>query len=141
MKKHFLSKRETREFQSLLEKYDIVVESKTLEIEENDHSIIYDGTMPILVNIQGGWKPTLKIMLAKDFPMVVIDNGAYNGIKNGAKLFSAGIKDFVGTLKSGSTCIIETQEGRAVGSAAIGLDALGIMEKRKGSYLMVYELY
>ena len=52
MKRHFLSKRETKEFKSLLDGFGIVVESKTLEIEENDHSTVYDGTVPILVKYQ-----------------------------------------------------------------------------------------
>ncbi|MEM0136074.1 MAG: DUF1947 domain-containing protein, partial [Thermoplasmatales archaeon] len=107
MKRHFLSKRETKEYKTLLDSFGISVESKSLEIEENDFSIVYDGVTPILVKYQDRWFPTLKIMKSRDFPRVVIDQGAYEGIKNGANLYSAGIKEVIGEIKKGSTCIIE----------------------------------
>ena len=141
VKRHFLSKRETKEFKILLDSFGISVESKTLEIEENDRSIIYDGATPILVKYQDKWLPTMKIMKFKDFPSVVIDQGAYNGIKNGANLYSAGIKSIAGNLKKGSTCIIEDINGRQIGSASVESDEAEIQSKKKGSYLKVYELY
>jgi predicted RNA-binding protein (TIGR00451 family) len=141
VKRHFLSKRETKEFKVLLDSFGISVESKTLEIEENDRSTIYDGATPILVKYQDKWLPTMKIMKFKDFPRVVIDQGAYNGIKNGANLYSAGIKNVVGNLKRGSTCIIEDVTGRQIGSASVESDETEIRSKKKGSYLKVYELY
>lgn len=141
MKKHFLSKRETKEFKSILDRFGISIESKTLEIEENDHSVIYDGNAPILVKYQDDWLPTLKIMKINDFPRVVIDEGAYNGIKNGANLYAAGVKNIIGNLKNGSTCIIEDLGGRQVGSASIESDVADIDARKKGAYLIVYELY
>ena len=51
MKRHFLSKRETKEFKSLLDGFGIVVESKTLEIEENDHSVVYDLSFPFITKL------------------------------------------------------------------------------------------
>jgi Predicted RNA-binding protein (contains PUA domain) len=141
VKRHFLSKRETKEFKSLLDGFGIVVESKTLEIEENDHSVVYDGTVPILLKYQDKWLPTLKIMRSKDFPRVIIDQGAYNGIRNGANLYSAGIKNIVGNLKKGSTCIIENLEGRQIGSASVDSEEADIQSRKKGAYLKVYELY
>lgn len=141
MKRHFLSKRETKEYKGLLDSFGILVESKTLEIEENDHVMIYDGSTPILVKYQDKWLPTLKIMKSKDFPRVVIDQGAYNGIKNGANLYSAGIKNIFGTLRKGSTCILEDMTGRQIGSATVESEEVDIQSKKKGSYLRVYELY
>jgi predicted ribosome-associated RNA-binding protein Tma20 len=141
VKRHFLSKRETKEFKTLLDSFGISVESKTLEIEENDHSVIYDGSVPILVKFQEKWLPTLKIMNARNFPKVVIDQGAYEGIKNGANLYSAGVKSVVGTLRKGLTCIIEDPAGRQVGSASVESDETDIISKKRGSYLKVYELY
>jgi predicted RNA-binding protein (TIGR00451 family) len=141
MKRHFLSKRETKEFQALLETFGISVQSNNLEIEENDHSVIYDGNSSILVKVQGRWLPTLKIMMSKDFPRITIDQGAYEGIKNGANLYSAGIKKITGTLKKGSTCIIEDMAGRQIGSATVESEREEIEGRKKGSYLKVYELY
>ncbi|MCL6002705.1 MAG: DUF1947 domain-containing protein [Candidatus Thermoplasmatota archaeon] len=141
MKRHFLSKRETKEYKQLLDAFGIIIESRTLEIEENDHVIIYDGSIPILVKYQDRWLPTLNIMKYKDFPRVVIDQGAYDGIRNGANLYSAGVKDVIGTLRKGSTCIIEDLSGKEVGSATIESDEDEIRNKKKGSYLRVYELY
>lgn len=141
MKRHFLSKRESREYKELLDSFGISVESKNLEIEENDHSIIYDGPVPILVKYGDKWLPTLRIMMSKDFPRVVIDEGAYAGIRNGANLYAAGIKNVVGDLKKGSTCIIETLGGKKVGSATVESDESDIMEKKRGAFLKVYELY
>ncbi len=141
MKRHFLSKRETKEYKDVLDSFGITIESKTLEIEENDHSIIFDGTVPILLKYQEKWLPTLKIMISKGFPSVVIDDGAYNGIKNGANLYSAGISSVSGNLKKGSTCIIEDLQGRKVGSASVDSDESEIRDRKKGAYLKVYELY
>lgn len=141
MKRHFLSKRETREYKVLLDNFGISIESKSLELEENDHSIIFDGNVPILLKYQDKWLPTLKVMKSKNFPRVVIDQGAYQGIRNGANLYSAGIKDIIGTLKRGSTCIIEDLAGRQVGSASIESDEADIQSRKKGAYLKVYELY
>ncbi len=141
MKRHFLSKRETKEYKDILDSFGIMVESKTLEIEENDHSTIYDGTVPILVKYQEKWLPTLKIMISKDFPRVVIDDGAYNGIKNGANLYSAGIRSVSGNLRKGSTCIIEDIQGRKVGSASVDSEEADILGRKRGAYLKVYELY
>ncbi|MCL4334381.1 MAG: DUF1947 domain-containing protein [Candidatus Thermoplasmatota archaeon] len=141
MKRHFLSKRETKEFKEILDNFGIAIESKTLEIEENDHAVIFDSSIPILVRVQGRWLPTLKIMKSQNFPKVVIDQGAYNGIKNGANLYSAGIKSVVGTLRKGMTCIIEDADGRQVGSATVESEEADIISRKKGSYLKVYELY
>ena len=141
VKRHFLSKRETKEYKELLDSFGISVESKTLEIEENDHSIIFDGPVPILVKFQEKWLPTLKIMKSKNFPKVVIDQGAYEGIKNGANLYAAGVKNVVGILRKGQTCIIEDAAGRQVGSASVESEGADILKKVRGSYLKVYELY
>ncbi len=141
MKRHFLSKRETRDYKELLDSFGITIESKTLEIEENDHSVIFDGAVPILVRYQERWLPTLHIMKARGFPVVVIDEGAYNGIRNGANLFAAGIREVKGKLSKGSTCIIEDLNGRQVGSASVESDESEIIGKKKGAFLKVYELY
>ncbi|EQB65282.1 MAG: hypothetical protein AMDU3_IPLC00003G0134 [Thermoplasmatales archaeon I-plasma] len=141
MKRHFLSKRESREYKELLDSFGISVESKSLEIEENDHYVIYDGPVPILVKYEEKWLPTLRIMMSREFPRVVIDEGAYAGIKNGANLYAAGIKSIVGDIKKGSTCIIETMGGKKVGSATVESNETDIKEKKKGAFLRVYELY
>lgn len=141
VKRHFLSKRETKEYKDILDSFGILVESKTLEIEENDYSIIFDGPTSILVRFQDRWLPTLKIMKSKGFPKVVIDRGAYDGIKNGANLYAAGIRNVVGNLKTGSTCMIEDPDGRLVGSASVESQESEILEKKRGAYLKVYELY
>ena len=141
MKRHFLSKRESREYKELLDSFGISVESKSLEIEENDHYVIYDGSVPILIKYEEKWLPTLRIMMSREFPRVVIDEGAYAGIKNGANLYAAGIKNIVGDIKRGSTCIIETMGGKKVGSATVESNETDIKEKKKGAFLRVYELY
>ncbi|MGC8561916.1 MAG: DUF1947 domain-containing protein [Thermoplasmata archaeon] len=141
MKRHFLSKRESKEYRELLDGFGISTESKSLEIEENDHSVIYDGSVPILIKYEEKWLPTLRIMVSKDFPRVIIDDGAYAGIKNGANLYAAGIKSIVGIIRKGSTCIIENLDGKKVGSATVESEEADIREKKKGAFLRVYELY
>jgi|GEM_PF-1126668 predicted ribosome-associated RNA-binding protein Tma20 len=141
MKRHFLSNREIREFKSLLDKFGIVTESKKLIIEENDHSIIYDEKIPILIKYNDSWLPSLKIMLLQGFPAVTIDDGAQAKIRNGAKLYSAGIQNITGQIKKGLTCVIRDLRDRNIGSALVESDPSDIIEKKKGAYLIVYELY
>ncbi|MEM0141077.1 MAG: DUF1947 domain-containing protein [Thermoplasmatales archaeon] len=141
MKRHFLSKRETREFQMIIEKFGIRTESKSLEIEENDHAIIYDAGKPILVQFDKDWLPTMAVMLANDFPRVKVDEGAFQGIKNGANLYSAGIREIKGNLVKDSTCIIESPSGSPIGSAIVVSEISDIAAKKKGSFLRVYELH
>ncbi|MGC8618349.1 MAG: DUF1947 domain-containing protein [Thermoplasmata archaeon] len=141
MKRHFVSKRETREFQTILQKFGISIQSKSIEIEENDHVVVYDGGKPILVKIGDAWLPTMSVMVANSFPRVRIDEGAHAGIKNGANLYAAGIRDIKGDLKKDSTCIIEDPSGRPIGSAVVVSEVSDIVERKKGSFLRVYELH
>ncbi|MEM0167050.1 MAG: DUF1947 domain-containing protein [Thermoplasmatales archaeon] len=140
MKRHFLSKRETREFQELIERFGVTTNSKSLEIEENDHSIIYDNGKPILIKFEGTWLPTMSLMVSNNFPRVTVDEGALRGIRNGANLYSAGIKEIKGNIVKGSTCVIEDPNEIPVGSAIVSSEVSDIISRKKGSYLKVYEL-
>ncbi|MEM0127659.1 MAG: DUF1947 domain-containing protein [Thermoplasmatales archaeon] len=140
MKRHFLSKRETRELQELIERFGVSTHSKSLEIEENDHAIIYDGGKPILVRFEDTWLPTMSLMISNNFPRVTVDEGALMGIKNGANLYSAGIKEIKGNMVKGSTCIVEAPNKVPIGSAIVASEVSDIISRKKGSYLKVYEL-
>jgi predicted ribosome-associated RNA-binding protein Tma20 len=141
MKRHFISKRETKEFQSIMEKFGISLKSKTIEIEENDQTVIYDEGKPILVKIADTWLPTLAVMLANSFPSVRIDDGAYDRIKKGANLYAAGIKEIRGTLIKNSTCIVEDSSGRPVGAALVVSEVEDVVGRKGGAHLRVYELH
>lgn len=141
MKRHFLSNREVREFREMLDYFGIKTESKTLVIEENDRTVIFDEKVPILIKYRDKWLPSLRIMTLKNFPAVLIDDGAYAKIRNGARLYSAGLQKITGEIKKGFTCIVKDSRGSSIGSALVESDERDIIEKRKGSYLTVYELY
>lgn len=141
MKRHFLSNREVREFRTILDSFGITTKSKSLEIEENDHTIVFDEKTPILVKFRDRWVPCLTVMAAKDFPSVFIDEGAQAKIKNGAKLFAAGVKKINGEMEKGYPCVIRTLEGRGIGSGIVESEVDEIKKKKKGAYLTVYELY
>lgn len=141
MKRHFLSKRDSKEFIDLLDKYGIPADAKTVELEENDINIIYLDKIPVLVKFQDKWLPTLRVMLANSFPSVVIDDGAVQRIKNGAKLYAVGISKINGQIKKGFPVILQDLRGKNIGSALPESDENEIVEKKKGAYLIVYELY
>ncbi len=141
MKRHFLSKRDSKEFLDLLQKYGIPSDSKTVEMEENDVDIIYIDKVPVLIKFQDKWLPTLRIMLSNNFPSIVIDDGAVQKIKNKAKLYAAGISSIEGQIKKGFPVVIKDLRGKNIGSALPESDENEIIEKKKGAYLIVYELY
>ncbi len=139
MKRHFLSKRESGEFLDIMQKYGIQVDTKNLEIEENDVSIIYAEKKPILLKYQDQWLPTAKAMLDRGFPYVIVDDGAANSIKNGAKLYAVGITNISGNLEIEKTCIIADKNGKVLGSGLVKSDPKEIQDKKKGAYILVYE--
>ncbi len=141
MKRHFLSKRDSKEFIDLLSKYGIPSDAKTVELEENDVDIIYIDKVPVLLKFQDKWLPTLRIMLSNNFPSVIIDDGAVQRIKNGAKLYAVGITRINGQIRKDYPVIIQDLRGKNIGSALTESDENEIMEKKKGAYLVVYEIY
>jgi PUA domain protein len=141
VKRHFLSKRDSKEFFEILNRFGIDADSRTVELEENDVNIIYIDKNPVLLKFEDTWLPTLKVMIAKNFPSVTIDDGALERIKNGAKLYSVGIKQIEGEIRTKFPVVIKDLRGKSIGSAIVESDENDIREKRKGSYLLIYELH
>lgn len=141
MKRHFLSKRDSAEFISIMHKFGIEINTKTVEMEENDISIIYADKHPILMKYNDEWLPTADAMLGRNFPYVVVDDGAAESIKKGAKLFAAGITKISGNLEVGKTCIVADKNGKVIGSGFIMSNHKDIEEKKKGAHIIVYERF
>ncbi len=139
MKRHFLSKRDSSEFINIMSKFGINVDVKTVELEENDVSLIFVEGIPTLLKYNDQWLPTAKAMLDRGFPYVVVDEGAARSIKKGAKLYAAGIVKTSGELKVDGACIIADVNGNIIGSGIVKSNPEDIKNKVKGAYIMVYE--
>lgn len=107
MKRKPLSKKEIKELNVKIEKFDIKLDKKArIEIIDDkyyfmDNEIIFFILDDIII-------PTLKFLLKnpKELPTAIVDMGAIKFIANGADVMRPGIKEFVGEINKGDFVVI-----------------------------------
>ncbi len=137
MSRHMVSKKELKELYARLKDIGLdapFITQNQIEVEEKKgKKLYYIGKIPIALE-SPEFYPTVELLdaIKPGFKNITIDNGAVPRILGGAKLFAQGIVEMDMEIKMDDTVFIRGLDGKYVAVGKASLDAIKIMETRKG---------